>query len=370
MKTAFKRRRMMELRKRSVPGTAPGVLSTPHDALAPTLRIFAYNAQEFTEATITSLDEVPALQEKWPVVWLDIDGLGDVELIRQLGEKYELHPLALEDTLSPHQRPKVEDYDAHLYMVARMPHLDRVAFAVDLEQISFFLKKGLIISVQERPGDCFDPVRERLRHGKGRIRTAGADYLAYALTDAIVDHYFPVIEGVSDILDVVEDKVLTRAETSTLQEIHRLKQELMGIRRAMWPQRDALGSLVREHHKLIGEANRSYWRDCYDHVIQIIDILESERERASALTDLYLSSVSNRMNEVMKVLTVVATIFMPLGFITGLYGMNFDRSVSRWNMPELGWTYGYFFALGMMLLMAGLMVGYFYWKGWIGPREK
>ena len=344
---------------RHPPGTAPGTLP-PVDPNAPKaqLRIMAYGPDKLIEETPTTLDHLPALLKKWPVVWLNVDG-PDPELLSQLGTLLNLHPLILEDVASHHQRPKAEDYDKNIFVVTRMAQVSQHTQAIDLEQVSLIMRKGLVLSFQERVGDCLDPVRDRLRKGKGRIRIAGADYLTYAILDAIVDGYFPVMEAFTDRLDALEDAVVSNPDSAVVAHIHALKRELLQLRRAIWPQRDMLTMLSHDQTTLFAPETSVFIRDCQDHVIQLIDVLETLRERASGLMDFYLSSVSNKMNEVMKTLTLFSTIFLPLSFIAGVYGMNFA------HMPELRWAVGYPLALLLMLLVALGLLLYFKRRKWL-----
>lgn len=356
-----------DYRRRARPGTPPGTLHSFEDTAPTKITGFGYNADSTAEEELKTAEDVLAFTKKWDCAWINIDGLGDVELLRSLGAAFSIHMLAMEDVINVHQRPKVEEYKDNLFIVTRMARFtggehDR---SLDIEQVSLFLGQNYILSFQEREGDVLEPVRERLRHGKGRIRTAGADYLAYAVLDTIVDGYFPMLEEYSEVLDDMEEVVFAKPTPDTLTHIHDMKRELLLLRRAIWPQREAISGLTYEYHDFVREDNRAFFRDCHDHVIQLIDIAESQRERLSGLSDLYISSISYKMNEVMKVLTIIATIFMPLGFIAGLYGMNFNPEVSRWNMPELGWFYGYPFALSLMAAIAAAFIWYFYRKGWL-----
>lgn len=309
-----------------------------------------------------SLETIRALRSKYPVVWIDVVEFGNAALISALGESFGLHRLALEDAINTHQRPKVEEYDDHLFIVALML---RDESSIDTEQVAFFLGDGFLISFQERAGDCYGSVRQRILHAKGRITGAGADYLCYALLDAIIDGYFPVLERYGEALEELEDRVIAAPDSSDIGDLHVLKRDLLMLRRAIWPHREMINNLIRGDDRRIQAETRLFLRDCYDHTIQLMDIVETYREIASGLVDLYVSSVSVRLNEVMKVLTVVATFFMPLSFIASLYGMNFDRSVSKWNMPELGWYFGYPFALTLMLASAGGLLWYLWRKGWL-----
>lgn len=356
--------------RRSAPGTPPGLLVSHPEALAPVITVMAFGPGGIEEKRVAGPDEARAFVGEHRVAWIDVVGLADIRLIQRLGELFELHRLALEDAVNVHQRPKVEQYDDSLFLVARMPDFKG---PLDTEQVSFFLGANYVLSFQERPGDCFDPVRSRLRSPQSRIREQGADYLLYALLDSVVDSYFPALEIYGERLATLEGKVLREPTPDHIREIHQMKRELMILRRAVWPKRDLLSTLLRETPANISERTVPYLRDCYDHTIQLMEIIETYRETASSLVDIYLSSVSTRMNEVMKVLTVIATIFIPLSFISGLYGMNFDTQISPFNMPELKWRFGYPLTLAVMASVAGFMLYYFYRKRWIWdgrPRRR
>ena len=368
------------------------------------------------------------------VCWIDITGLGDAETVQRVGQIFNLHRLELEDIVQPHQRAKVEEYGDHVYIVLREPvpvngeitpgvpvrthdlawtgpddgasspptpaasappatssahpHLEArrvappgvgggtgpggesVATILDSDQISMSLGHGWLITFQEKPGDCFEPVRERLRHRKGKLASLGSDTLAYALLDAVIDSYFPILENAGEVLENLEDRCAAQADQRVAHAIHEVKRDLLTIRRAIWPAREAISTLLRLESDLITHETKIYLRDCYDHLVQLIDMLENFREISSALMDIYLASISNRMNEIMKVLTMIATIFMPLSFIAGIYGMNFatryDEHGSALNMPELHWRYGYLFALAIMGATAVGMLHFFRRKGWTG----
>ena len=334
-------------------------------ASPPAIHLIGYGKDGVEERAIADLDDLRNTLGTWPVEWINVDGLADVELIRAIGELFGLHHLALEDVVNVHQRPKVEEYDDHAFIVTRMSRTDTPSG----EQISMFLGTGFVLTFQERPGDCFDPVRERIRRHRGLIRERGADYLTYALLDAVIDSYFPVLEAYGDRIEALESAITTSADAYKVAEIHALKRELLNLRRLIWPQREMVGGLSRDRTAYISEHTQIYLRDCYDHTIQLMDLLETYREIASGLIDIHLSSTSARMNEIMKVLTIIATIFMPLGFIAGVFGMNFDRAASPWNMPELGWYLGYPFALTAMLLTALGLLWFFQRKGWIGRNS-
>jgi magnesium transporter len=360
-----KQHRLFTSRKVVHQATAPGTLIEPEGAHTPSISVMAYGRTGLVERTLDGPKDIEPYLGQYPVVWVNIDGLGDADALEILGRVFGLHALALEDVLNTRHRPKVEEYDDNLFVVTRMARIRNDT--LDIEQVSLFLGKKFVISFQERPGDCLEPVRERIRKGGLRIRSMGPDYLAYALIDAIVDAYFPVLEHYSERLNDAEDTVVVDPENHTVERIHELKRDFQVLRHGVWPFREVLRDLSDES-PFVREGTRIFFRDCHDHVIQIADILETFRERAAGLTDLYLSSLSNRMNEVMKLLTIIATIFIPLSFIAGVYGMNFNPHVSPFNMPELGWYLGYPFALGIMVLVAAGLLWYFRRKGWIGGR--
>lgn len=353
------------LRKNRKQGQLPGTLEAPKGALQPRMYAFAYDVDNLEEKEVSSIAEIAALRQKWPMVWVNVSGLGDPSVIAALGTLFNLHPLALEDVLHTPQRPKIEEYEDSIFMVIRM--VENENNAPILDQLSLFWGDGFVLSIQERPGDVWGGVRDRLRKGK-RIQMFHSDYMAYALVDAVIDGYFPVLEQYGDRLDVLEEKILANPERHFMNEIHKIKRDINVLRLCVWPLRDAI-SRIRLGTSFVREETLVYLRDCQDHIIQIMDILEVYRERVSALSDLYLSSVSNRMNEIMKVLTIITTIFMPLSFIAGVYGMNFHTD-KAYNMPELLAPYAYPVVLGAMLLIALGMMVYFYRLGWIGGHKK
>lgn len=291
--------------------------------------------------------------------WINVDGIHQLDIIEKLGTYYHLHPLALEDVVNTEQRPKLDDYEDNLFVVLKMFFYHEDTHVLEVEQVSLFVKEQLVISFQERPGDAFNPVRERLKNGKGKLRKQGADYLAYALIDAIVDQYFVIMERLGERVEDVQEELISNPNTQTLQEIHKLKREMLFLRRSVWPLREVINNLLRGESPLVSKNTMIYLRDVYDHTIQVIDAIETFRDMLSGMVDVYLSSVSNRLNEVMKVLTIIATIFIPLTFITGIYGMNWHY------MPELEWHWGYFTVLGVMAAIAIGMLIYFRRKKWI-----
>ncbi len=357
------RRRRRRHERRPPPGTAPGTLSVDPAAPPPVMQVIAYGPDGLVEQAVSDLAALPPLLARYPVTWLNVDGLGDVATIRRLGELFGLHPLALEDAVSAHQRAKVEEYKEHLFIVVRTFELRE---HLEGEQVSIFLGKRFVVTFQERAGDCWGPVRERLRAPTSRMREAGADYLAYALIDAGIDSYFPIIESYGERLETLEDEVIVRPTRATISAIHEIRRELLGLRRAVWPLREAINTCIRDQTGFFREETRVYLRDCYDHTFQVIDLLETYRELGSGLMETYLSSIGNRTNEVMRVLTIIATIFIPLTFIAGVYGMNFKTEASPWNMPELGWRWGYPFCLALMAGVSAALLVYFRRKGWLG----
>jgi magnesium transporter len=357
-----RRRQGKRSRQRPItPGAAPGTLTIDPEAPKPVIRVIAYGPDEVTEQLVTQPAELAAYMDAWPVTWINVDGLGDEETLRTLGEHFGLHRLALEDVVSLGQRPKVEPYENCLFVVARMP---AQGGSEDTEQLSLFLGEKFILTFQERSGDCLDGVRARIRQSKTVIRRSGPDYLAYALIDAVVDAYFPVLEQVGEELELLDDEVLESPQRDTVSKIHGVKHRLQALRRAIGPHREAINALLRDSADFVKPETAIYLRDCYDHLLRLSERVEVYREQCADLMSTYLTMVSNRMNEVMKVLTILATIFIPLSFVAGLYRMNFNPELSRWNMPELTWIFGYPFALTVMAVMTGGLVLFFWRKGW------
>jgi len=382
--------------KRTPPGSAPGEISTNPAAAPTTMRLFAYNASSFEE---TVLENVSQLKEylspgRWPVVWLDVDGLGSVEKLQEIGEAAGLHRLSLADVANAYQRPKVEDFGSYILLVTRAPFkvgpsVGRAASTVgeaggaipgeghvagvmglETEQISIYLGAGFIITFQEaaKPGDCFGGVRERIRKASAGMRTRGADYLMYALLDSVIDAYFPVLEELGERLNEIEDMTLNGTDMATMRQLHIMRREFLTVRRAAWPLREAVGSLNRDSTPLITEQTRVYIRDCYDHTVQILDFVETSRELSAGLMELHMTAASYRLNEVMKVLTIITTIFIPLSFIAGIYGMNFQTDKPG-NMPELALPYAYPVVLAFMAVIGLIMLWIFWRRGWIGPQR-
>ncbi|MDZ7779295.1 MAG: magnesium/cobalt transporter CorA [Gemmatimonadota bacterium] len=341
-------------------GSAPGTLvhTGPRKVESVRIQRLRYDPDDLAETSAERIEDVLPPPGVGAVHWINVDGLHDPSVLEYIGAHYDFHRLVLEDVLSTHQRPKTEDHGTYFFVVMKMLSYDEQAHAVHAEQVSLIVTEGLLLSFQERPGDVFEPVRQRLRTGKGRIRAGAADYLAYALIDAIVDSYFSVLERVGDRIEELEEQAIRDVSSDTMQAIHALRREVLILRRAVWPLRDALGPMYRGDVEQITPETRVFVRDVHDHAVQVIDTVESLREVLSATMDLHLSSVSTRMNEVMKVLTMIATIFIPLSFFAGVYGMNFE------HMPELAIPWAYPALLAFMLASALGMLGYFKRKGW------
>jgi magnesium transporter len=353
------------------PGTIPGTLDLEEDALPPTIVLIDYNETKASRVVLDSPAACAPYLDSESVSWVDVLGLGNESTWRRMEKVFDLHPLVLEDVVNVPQRPKVEDHEDQLVIIARMVIPKEKGIGFHSEQVSFVLGKHYLLTVQEEPEqDCFQPVRDRIRHDKGIIRKRGADYLAYSLIDSIIDGYFPVLEAYGEQIDQLEDEVVTQPTRRTLEKIYQIRRELLALRRAIWPQRDALNSLIRDGSDLISPDVRIYLRDCYDHAVQVMDIVETYRELSSGLMDVYLSSISNKMNEIMKLLTVISSIFIPLTFIAGVYGMNFNTEKSPWNMPELNWYWGYPLCWAVMILTAAGLVFFFWRRGWFENYSK
>jgi magnesium transporter len=342
-------------------GLPPGTLVHIGEKKAetPKITIMDYDETHFQEKEIKTIEECFLFKDTPTVTWINIDSLHQVEILEKLGECYGFHPLVLEDILNTDQRPKMEDYGEYLYIVLRILNYNDKSGEIESEQISLILGPNFIISFQEKEGTFFNPVRERIRNGKGRIRKMGPDYLAYALLDVIVDNYFVIMEKLGEKIEFLEEELVTQPGPETLQTIHHLKREMIFFRKAVWPLREVIGSLERGESPLIKGTSRVYLRDVYDHTIQVIDTIETFRDMVSGMLDIYLSSISNRLNAVMKVLTIIATIFMPLTFIAGIYGMNFKY------MPELEWRWGYPVVWFAVVLISVSMLIYFRKKRWL-----
>jgi len=341
------------------PGARPGTLALPSEAPRPRIRLFVYGADRLAEHDLEDLEELPALLERGPVVWVDVQGLGSASFLERLGSLLSLHPLGLADIAHAPQRPKIQVFGERHLIITRMAQTLEDG-RIDLEQLSLVLGPHFVATFQEQPGDVFDPLRERLRQNVGVVRRMGADYLAYALIDAVVDSYFPVVEELGEHLEELEEAVIRAPARVGLAPIHRVRRVLLALHRVQRGQRDALAAMARDELSPFSTPVRLYLRDVHDHSIEVLDTVEVYREMAMGLLELHLSATSHRMNEVMKTLTVMATIFIPLTFLAGIYGMNFE------HMPELGWRWGYPVAWGAMLAVAGALLLWFRRRGWIG----
>lgn len=360
-RNASRKRRRRTLHESSVGAGPENVIFDP-EAPQSQVSFVAYDGDKLQEESVTDLVAIEANLGKWPVLWVNVEGLGSPEIIKRLGEIFNIHPLAMEDIIHLHQRAKFEQYDENFFLVAHMiegkasnpSHLVSQEM-VATEQISMYVGSNFVVTFQEGPVDATKPVLERLRKGRGLLRSRGSDYLTYAIIDSIIDAYYPVLEVFGERLEVIEDRILEDPSKRIVSQVHIAKRELLGLRRALFPLREALGSILRTSPANFTAETLLHLRDCYDHVIQITDLIETYRELCSDLMDVYLSSISNRLNEVMKVLTVITTICAPPTLIAGIYGMNFHTD-SPYNMPELSWTYGYFFALALMAIASTLML--------------
>ncbi len=323
------------------------------------ITIIDYDKTQFQKKEAKRVEECFPFKDKPTVTWINIDGIHQVDIIEKIGNHFNIHPLVLEDIVNTGQRPKMEDFVDYIFIVLKMLYYDEKANETKAEQISLILGSNFVVSFQESKGDVFDPIRDRIRSDRGRVRKMGADYLAYALIDAIVDNYFTILEKLGEKIEGIEDELVTNPASETLQTIHSLKKEMIILRKSVWPLREVISRLERWESPLIKKSLEIYLRDVYDHTIQVIDAIETFRDMLSGMLDIYLSSVSNRMNEVMKVLTIIATIFIPLTLIAGIYGMNFRY------MPELESRWSYPIVYLIMFAVGVLMVIYFRRKKWL-----
>lgn len=347
-------------------GSTPGTMSAHPDSAQYSLKlnVIAFSDAEFVEAELKEPAEIQSYLQKYPVTWLSVYGLGQVDKLKEIAEIFKFHSLAMEDVVNTHQRPKVEEYGETMFSVIRMPSM--LEDGLYLEQVSIFWSEKFVVAFMEKEGDCLDPLRVRIKSDERRHNLLLPEYLGYSILDTIVDSYFPLLEIYGMQLDDIEEDAIANPSRKIVIRIHEYKHDLAAIRRTMWSEREALRNLL-EVAKFSHPEMKFFIRDCEDHTIQLIDILENYRERTSGLMDLYLSSVNNKMNEIMKILTMIATITLPISAVAGIYGMNFDRS-HPWNMPELSWEYGYLYALGIMLFIA-ITQFYFFWRrGWLHPH--
>jgi magnesium transporter len=350
-------------RPRRTDAAGPIGSAVPVAATSATLRMLGCDGDTCQETIVLRPEELAVAREKWPVVWIDVEGLDDAEAIRMIGNAFQIGELALEDAVTPDERPKVEVFGHQVLVAVRMARFDGEVIITD--PVCIFLGDRYLITFRDRlVHDGFEGVRHRIRHGRTRIGHLGADALAALLLDAVVDGYFPVLEQFGDRLESLEDEAMNNPSRESLVRIHDVRNDLMTLRRSLWPTRDVLHALGREPTPFVGDHARTHFRDCYDHTMELLDLVEGYREIGADLRDIYLASLNNRMNDVMKVLTVIATIFMPLTFITGFYGMNFNTA-SPWNMPLLNYRYGALVAIAIMLATTVGMVAIFWRRGWL-----
>lgn len=374
-------------RPRVIVGAVPGQLAAHRDSVKGTIRVIDYDHHSVSDKVVGTVAElaryVPPVQTSEAnessqsealgrrrdsasptrrTTWIDIDGVGDIQMLEELGKLFQIHPLAMEDVVNIHQHAKLEFYGDTLFFVARMP-IDSEGFST--EQVGIFLIGNVVITIQERPGDCLEPVRHRIANSLGRIRARNADYLAYAIIDAIIDGYFPVLERYAQQLDRAGELLQEGGHRALPMQLHAIRADLLLIRKVVNQHRTAINFVLRDAVEMIAEDTALYFRDCQDHVQQLIEAADTDRETCGELRELYFAMLGEKNNDVMKVLTIIATIFIPMSFVAGIYGMNFDSSASELNMPELHWAFGYPFALGLMALMAGGLLAYLYRKGWL-----
>jgi len=342
-------------------GLPPGTLVQVEEKKAEKVRIslIDYDEAQFQEKEAATIEECFPFKDEPTVTWINIDSIHQADILEKIGAHFGIHPLVLEDIMNPAQRPKIEDFENYIYVIAKMIYFDNKKNDIEAEQLSIILGPNFVISFQEKEGDIFNPIRDRIRKARGRIRKMKTDYLAYALLDTIVDHYFIVLEKLGEKIEGMEEELVTKPTPETLQSIHTLKRELIFLRKSIWPLREVVKSLESGESVFVLESTGIYLRDVYDHTIQVVDTVETFRDMVSGILDVYLSSVSNRMNEVMKVLTIIATIFIPLTFLAGIYGMNFK------HMPELELPWGYPGLLVVMIAVGLAMVAYFRNKKWL-----
>ena len=342
-------------------GLSPGAVVYTGEKKIEKIRIsiIDYDETELQEKEVEAIEECFPFKDTPTVTWINIDGIHQVDIIEKVGKHFGLHPLIQEDIVHSEQRPKFEDQESQIFLVLKMFHYDEKAGEIEVEQISIILGENFVISFQEKEGDVFTFIRERIKNHKGRVRKMGADYLAYSLVDAIVDHYFVILEKLGERIEILEEELITHPKPEALQEIHTLRRELILLRKSVWPLREVVSELEKGGSALVQESTVMYLRDVYDHTVRVIETIEIFRDMVTGMFEVYRSSVSNKTNEVMKVLTIIATIFIPLTFIAGIYGMNFKY------LPELDWHWGYPVLWLIMLSVAGVMVASFRKKRWL-----
>ena len=344
-------------KKTSIPGDVDYVGKKREEPVV--INLLDYDEANYTEKKIGNIKDCLPHKKSSTVTWINVSGVHNTKIIEDVGKYFNIHPLVLEDIANTTKRPKVEEYDDYLFIILKMVYFNQETKDINVEQVSILIGKNYVISFEERHGDILEPLLNRIRNNKGRIRRLNSDYLCYSIIDTIIDHYFTILESIGEQIEDLEDNLIDNPEKKTLNSIYKLKQELVYLRKSIWPTREVVSWLQRTEHKLIDESVFIYLRDVYDHTVQVVETVETFRDLASGMLDLYLSTVSNKMNEVMKVLTIFAAIFIPLTFIAGVYGMNFDY------FPELHWKFGYFGALGIMTLVVIIMIIFFKKKKWM-----
>ncbi len=360
-KNSHHHRKPPRIQRLSPPGAPPATLEVAGDASKPIATVTKFCSDRFEEVVHESLSGLAQEIEPGVVTWIQVKGYGDVGALKELGESFGLHGLAMEDSVNTHQRAKVEVYDDHLFIVLQMV---TATDHIESDQLSMFLGRDFLLTLQRGETDCLEPVRERLRKGRGRIRSLGADFLTYSIVDAVIDAYFPAVDGYAERLERLDEQISTGKAENLTEEIHNIRANLMALRRLIQPLRDSLVGLMPDPHSLISNDTQFYLRDCFDHTIQLIELLDTYRETCGSLRDYYMTAINYRMNEIMKILTIVSTIFIPLSFVASMYGMNFNTSVPG-NMPELNWPYGYPVILFLMASVAFGQILFIWRKGWL-----
>lgn len=346
-------------------GAAPGTIDPPSHARQPVLRATIFSADEHSEVELAGAEELRELQSETTVMWLQVEGVGDAHVLEGVGDAFDLHDLAMEDAAHLHQRPKVDGYDDHGYIVLICPELRGERDELSLEQLSIFVGERFVITIHDGPQSSLNPVADRLRRKSSRLRGGGSDYLAYAIIDAVIDSYIPVVEAMNGRIAELETEIFASPSEAVFVEIHALRHQLHTLRRILLPTREAVTQLWRGDCIELGEDTLPFLRDCRDHTAQLLDSVSACTELTKGLMDLHMARVGQRMNEAMRVLTMIATLFIPMSFIAGVYGMNFNADAGPWNMPELNWAHGYVWALSLMVATGGAIVALFWRMGWI-----
>ncbi len=364
-RSSFKRKRLIPSSYKPNPGSAPGVLTVNPLSHPTELMVVGYGPDGYMEKTCKDSSELEKFMITWPVVWVSVVGLGNIQLIEDVGNLFALDRLSLEDVLDTSHRPKLEYHEHYMFTIIKGANL---AEQFEAEQLSIFLKKNVVIVFEEKPGSSFTQVRERIRRGTGKIRASGTDYLYYALLDEVIDKYFPILDNLNQQLMSLEDEIMTnksKQAQDVIQSVHHAKSDLLLMYKAIWPVSDIISMIMREDSPMVTKAVRGYLRDCYDHSIQANELAQFYRDTAAGLLNTFLAYEGHKTNDIVKTLTVISAIFIPLNFIASLYGMNFDPQKSPFNMPELEWTYGYPFVISLMVGTVVFMLMRFKRRGWM-----